>query len=80
MAYSEKVVDHYEKPRNVGSLDKKSKEVGTGIVGAPIAIGNAVLDALRSLGVRRLDLPYTSERVWRAICTAAQETRPAEGE
>ena len=35
MAYSEKVVDHYEQPRNVGSLDKKSKEVGTGIVGAP---------------------------------------------
>jgi nitrogen fixation NifU-like protein len=35
MAYSEKVVEHYEKPRNVGSLDKKSSEVGTGIVGAP---------------------------------------------
>ena len=35
MAYSDKVVDHYEKPRNVGSLDKASKEVGTGIVGAP---------------------------------------------
>ena len=35
MAYSDKVVEHYEKPRNVGSLDKKSKEVGTGIVGAP---------------------------------------------
>ena len=35
MAYSDKVVDHYEQPRNVGSLDKKSKEVGTGIVGAP---------------------------------------------
>lgn len=35
MAYSEKVVDHYENPRNVGSLDKKSESVGTGIVGAP---------------------------------------------
>jgi nitrogen fixation NifU-like protein len=35
MAYSEKVVEHYEKPRNVGSLDKKSSDVGTGIVGAP---------------------------------------------
>ncbi len=35
MAYSDKVVDHYEKPRNVGSLDKASKEVGTGVVGAP---------------------------------------------
>jgi len=35
MAYSEKVLSHYEKPRNVGSLDKKAKNVGTGIVGAP---------------------------------------------
>ena len=35
MAYSEKVIDHYENPRNVGSFDKNSLEVGTGIVGAP---------------------------------------------
>ena len=35
MAYSNKVIDHYENPRNVGSLDKTSSEVGTGIVGAP---------------------------------------------
>lgn len=35
MAYSDKVIDHYENPRNVGSLDKDSTEVGTGIVGAP---------------------------------------------
>jgi len=35
MAYSDKVVDHYNNPRNVGSLDKKEKEVGTGMVGAP---------------------------------------------
>jgi nitrogen fixation NifU-like protein len=35
MAYSEKVIDHYENPRNVGSLDTKSKNVGTGMVGAP---------------------------------------------
>jgi nitrogen fixation protein NifU and related proteins len=35
MAYSEKVVDHYNNPRNVGSLDKTDPEVGTGIVGAP---------------------------------------------
>ena len=35
MAYSEKVMDHYSKPRNVGSLDKKSKNVGSGLVGAP---------------------------------------------
>ncbi|RIK62520.1 MAG: Fe-S cluster assembly scaffold IscU [Planctomycetota bacterium] len=35
MAYSSKVVDHYEHPRNVGSLDKNDVNVGTGIVGAP---------------------------------------------
>lgn len=35
MAYSDKVLDHYENPRNVGSLDKDSKDVGTGMVGAP---------------------------------------------
>jgi len=35
MAYSEKVLDHYENPRNVGSLDKDSPYVGTGMVGAP---------------------------------------------
>lgn len=35
MAYSDKVMDHYENPRNVGTLDTENTEVGTGIVGAP---------------------------------------------
>ena len=35
MAHSEKVLDHYENPRNVGQLDENSKNVGTGMVGAP---------------------------------------------
>ena len=35
MSYSEKVLDHYENPRNVGSLDKDDSDVGTGMVGAP---------------------------------------------
>jgi nitrogen fixation NifU-like protein len=35
MAYSDKVIDHYENPRNVGSLDKNDAGVGTGLVGAP---------------------------------------------
>jgi nitrogen fixation NifU-like protein len=35
MAYSDKVLDHYENPRNVGSFDKNSDDVGTGMVGAP---------------------------------------------
>jgi len=35
MTYSDKLIDHYENPRNVGSLDKESADVGTGLVGAP---------------------------------------------
>ncbi len=35
MAYSDRVIDHYNNPRNVGTLDKSSSEVGTGLVGAP---------------------------------------------
>ena len=35
MAYSEKVIDHYSNPRNIGTLDKAKKNVGTGLVGAP---------------------------------------------
>jgi nitrogen fixation protein NifU and related proteins len=35
MAYSEKVIEHYENPRNVGTLDKNDPDVGTGLVGAP---------------------------------------------
>ena len=35
MAYSDKVIDHYSNPRNVGTLDKAKKNVGTGLVGAP---------------------------------------------
>lgn len=41
MSYSQRVIDHYENPRNVGSLDDKSKDVGTGLVGAP-ACGDAL--------------------------------------
>ena len=35
MSYSEKLIDHYENPRNIGSLDKAAEDVGTGLVGAP---------------------------------------------
>ena len=35
MSYSEKLIDHYENPRNIGALDKNAEDVGTGLVGAP---------------------------------------------
>ena len=41
MAYSDEVIDHYENPRNVGSMDKGEENVGTGLVGAP-ACGDAM--------------------------------------
>jgi len=46
MAYSDKVIDHYENPRNVGTLDKNDDEVGTGLVGAP-ACGDVMRLQLR---------------------------------
>jgi len=46
MAYSDKVIDHYENPRNVGSLDKNAEDVGTAMVGAP-ACGDVMKLQLR---------------------------------
>src|SRR6201987_854494 len=46
MAYSNKVIEHYENPRNVGSLDKNDPNVGTGLVGAP-ACGDVMKLQLR---------------------------------
>jgi nitrogen fixation NifU-like protein len=46
MAYSDKVIDHYENPQNVGSLDKSDPSVGTGLVGAP-ACGDVMKLQLR---------------------------------
>ncbi len=46
MAYNEKVIDHYENPRNVGSFDKSDPHVGTGLVGAP-ACGDVMKLQLR---------------------------------
>ena len=54
MAYSDKVVDHYENPRNVGTLDKSASEVGTGLVGA--TQGHVLLAALHAADMRTIDL------------------------
>jgi len=59
-------VDSHEVPTRVNPLGAKGVgEAGT--VGALPALVNAVNDALAPLGVRHLDMPYTSARVWRAI-------------
>lgn len=49
MAYSEKVIDHYENPRNVGSFDKNDPSVVTGMVGAP-ACGDVMKLQLKKIG------------------------------
>ena len=70
MVYSDKVIDHYNNPRNVGSLDKDADDVGTGVVGAP-----AEDEALRRRA--RLMLEEDSRRVKAAShhpCPSAPRT------
>ncbi|MBV8240819.1 MAG: xanthine dehydrogenase family protein molybdopterin-binding subunit, partial [Hyphomicrobiales bacterium] len=55
---------------------KGASESGT--IGAPAAIGNAVIDALWHLGVRDITLPIRSETVWRAVCDARRARRGEE--
>jgi carbon-monoxide dehydrogenase large subunit len=57
---------------------KGASESGT--IGAPAAIGNAVIDALWHLGVRDITLPIRSETVWRALCDARRARRVGEGQ
>jgi len=66
--YHKNIVDHYENPRNVGSLDKTKKNVGTGLVGAPACIHQdtkiAVADGRRSVSVKTLYLENKIIQVW----------------
>ncbi|OBS71366.1 hypothetical protein A6R68_00063 [Neotoma lepida] len=54
--YHKKVVDHYENPRNVGSLDKTSKNVGTGLVGAPACGDVMKLQVEEALTIKNTDI------------------------
>jgi aerobic carbon-monoxide dehydrogenase large subunit len=70
------VLDHTVTPTPFNPLGAKGVgEAGTN--GCPPAIANAVIDALSPLGVRHLDLPYTSQRVWDAIRSAAADSSSA---
>jgi len=66
--YHKNVIDHFETPRNVGSLDKKDKNVGTGLVGAPACIHEntiiAVADGRRNISVKQLYVENRIFQVW----------------
>jgi nitrogen fixation NifU-like protein len=62
MAYSDKVLDHYENPRNVGSLDKNDPHVGTGMVGAP-ACGDVMKVSLKMQNSKLMGVAQRSPQV-----------------
>jgi len=79
MAYSEKVIEHYENPRNVGSFDKDDPMVGTGLVGAP-ACGGPSWNSMTyekpehpppRMPRRRLASSVPRFFIWRAIASTA---------
>ena len=78
MAYSDKVLDHYENPRNVGSLDKESKEVGTGMVGAPACGGVMKLQIQVEEGVIK-DAKFKTYGCGSAIASSSLVTEMLKG-
>jgi nitrogen fixation NifU-like protein len=73
MAYSEKVLDHYENPRNVGSLDKESSNVGTGMVGAP-ACGDVMKLQIEVEGDTIIDAKFKTYGCGSAIASSSLVT------
>jgi nitrogen fixation NifU-like protein len=78
MAYSEKVLDHYENPRNVGSLDKESLSVGTGMVGAP-ACGDVMKLQIQVEGDRITDAKFKTYGCGSAIASSSLVTEWLKG-
>ena len=70
MAYSDKVLDHYENPRNVGSLDAKAVNVGTGMVGAPACGDVMKLDLKLDDNDRILDVKFKTYGCGSAIASS----------
>ena len=70
MAYSNKVIDHYENPRNVGSFNKTDSGVGTGMVGAP-ACGDVTTTKTRGMWARSTKPTPVSAPAWSAPPPAA---------
>jgi len=78
MAYSDKVLDHYENPRNVGSLDKESISVGTGMVGAP-ACGDVMKLQIEVEGETIIDAKFKTYGCGSAIASSSLVTEWLKG-
>ncbi|NVB36581.1 Fe-S cluster assembly scaffold IscU [Pseudenhygromyxa sp. WMMC2535] len=78
MAYSDKVIDHYENPRNVGSLDKGDEGVGTGIVGAP-ACGDVMKLQIKIEGDVITDAKFKTYGCGSAIASSSLVTEWVKG-
>ena len=78
MAYSNKVIDHYENPRNVGSLDKQAKTVGTGLVGAP-ECGDVMKLQIQVEGDRIVDAKLKTFGCGSAIASSSLATEWVKG-
>ena len=78
MAYSDKVLDHYNQPRNVGSLDKKRDDVGTGVVGAP-ECGDVMKLQIQVEGDRIVDAKFKTFGCGSAIASSSLATEWLKG-
>jgi nitrogen fixation NifU-like protein len=78
MAYSDKVLDHYENPRNVGSFDKADPDVGTGIVGAP-ECGDVMKLQIQVEGDRIVDAKFKTFGCGSAIASSSLATEWIKG-
>ncbi len=78
MAYSNKVLDHYNNPRNVGALDKSSANVGTGIVGAP-ECGDVMKLQIQVEGDRIVDAKFKTFGCGSAIASSSLATEWIKG-
>jgi nitrogen fixation NifU-like protein len=78
MAYSDKVLDHYNAPRNVGSLDKSSTRVGTGVVGAP-ECGDVMKLQILVEGDRIVDAKFKTFGCGSAIASSSLATEWLKG-
>jgi nitrogen fixation NifU-like protein len=78
MAYSDKVIDHYNNPRNVGSLDKSRSTVGTGVVGAP-ECGDVMKLQIEVEGDRIVDAKFKTFGCGSAIASSSLATEWIKG-